>query len=87
MTQIAVAAGVDEAAFNSCMDSPAAAADVTQTTDMANGLGINSTPTLRLNGGDLIRQLLTATQLSDLIDAELAKASGAPAAGSPTTAP
>jgi protein-disulfide isomerase len=87
VTQIAVAAGVDEAAFNACMDSPEAAADVTQTTDMASGLGINSTPTLRINGGDLIRSLLTATQLSDLIDAELAKVGGTPGSASPTTAP
>ena len=82
VTQIAVAAGVEEAAFNTCMDSPEAAADVTQTTDMANGLGINSTPTLRLNGGELIRQLLSATDLSTLIDAELAKVGGAPASSS-----
>lgn len=86
VTQIAVAAGVDEAAFNACMDSPAADADVTETTDMANGLGINSTPTLRINGGELIRSLLTATQLSELIDAELAAASASPAA-SPTPVP
>jgi protein-disulfide isomerase len=87
VTQIAVAAGVDEAAFSTCMDSPEADADVTQTTDMASGLGINSTPTLRLNGGELIRSLLSATDLSALIDAELAKVSGAPDSASPTSAP
>jgi len=87
VTRIAVAAGLDEAAFNTCMDGPGAAASVAATTEMSNGLGINSTPTLRINGGELIRQLLSASDLSTLIDAELAKASGAPASATPSTAP
>ena len=87
VTQIAVAAGVDEAAFSTCMDSPEADADVTQTTDMANGLSINSTPTLRINGGELVRSLLGVSDLSALIDAELAKIGGTPASASPSTTP
>lgn len=84
VVQIAVAAGVDEAAFNTCLDSPEATADVTETTQMALDLAINSTPTLRINGGELIRTLMRVSDLSAAIDQALA-ASGAGA--SPTTAP
>ncbi len=85
VVQIAVAAGVDEAAFNSCLDSADATAHVTDTTQMALDLAINSTPTLRINGGELIRTLMSASDLSAAIDEALAGASGAPA--SPSTAP
>ncbi len=79
VTQIAVAAGVEEQAFSSCLGSPAALAHVGETTSKALGLGINSTPTMYI-GGQQIVGLKSVAELSALIDAELGKASGAPAA-------
>jgi protein-disulfide isomerase len=84
VVQIAVAAGVDETSFNACLDSPDATAHVTDTTQMALDLAINSTPTLRINGGELIRTLMNVSDLSAAIDQALA-ASGAGA--SPTATP
>jgi protein-disulfide isomerase len=78
VTQIAVAAGVEEAAFNACMDSAEAVAAVTESTQEALALTINSTPTLRINGGELIRGLMGADDLSALIDEALAGASPTP---------
>ncbi len=77
MTQIAVAAGVEEQAFSSCLASEAALTHVAETTSKALGLGINSTPTMYI-GGQQIVGLKSVAELSALIDAELAKASGAP---------
>jgi protein-disulfide isomerase len=79
VTQIAVAAGVEEQAFSSCLDGEAALTKVAATTSKATGLGINSTPTMYI-GGQQIIGLKSVAELSALIDAELAKASGAPAA-------
>lgn len=79
VTQIAVAAGVEEQAFSSCLASEAALTNVGETTSKAVGLGINSTPTMYI-GGQQIVGLKSVAELSALIDAELAKASGAPAA-------
>ncbi len=86
VTQIAVAAGVEEGAFSACQDSDAALAHVTASTTDALGIGINSTPTFRLNGGELIVGLKSAAELGALIEAEQAKAGGAPSA-SPSTNP
>jgi protein-disulfide isomerase len=79
VTQIAVAAGVEEQAFSSCLDGEAALTHVSDTTAKAVGLGINSTPTMYI-GGQQVVGLKSVAELSALIDAELAKASGAPAA-------
>jgi protein-disulfide isomerase len=79
VTQIAVAAGVEEQAFSSCLASEAALTHVGDTTSKALDLGINSTPTMYI-GGQQIVGLKSIAELSSLIDAELAKASGAPAA-------
>ena len=79
VTQIAVAAGVEEQAFSSCLASEAALTHVAETTSKALGLGINSTPTMYI-GDQQIVGLKGIAELSALIDAELAKASGAPAA-------
>ncbi len=79
VTQIAVAAGVEEQAFSSCLASEAALTRVGETTSKALGLGISSTPTMYL-GDQQIVGLKGVAELSALIDAELAKASGAPAA-------
>jgi protein-disulfide isomerase len=82
--QIAVQAGVDEAAFTTCLDSPAAKAEVAAITAKATGeLGVNSTPTIYLNGTPNVG-LKSIAEWSALIDAELAKVSASPAAsGSP----
>ena len=79
VTQIAVAAGVEEQAFTACMNGDAALAEVGATTSKALGLGINSTPTMFL-GGQMIVGLKSASELGALIDAELAKSSAAPSA-------
>ena len=78
--QIAVAAGLDEARFTTCLDSPAAKDEVTAITAKAvNELGINSTPTIYLNGTQSVG-LKSAAEWGALIQAELAKASASPAA-------
>ena len=86
VVQIAVAAGLDEAGFSTCLDSPAAADAVKTITDKATTeLGINSTPTIYLNGTQSIG-LKSPTQWAAMIDAELAKVNASPAAsGSPAT--
>ena len=82
--KIAVAAGLDEAKFTACLDDPAAAAEVAAITAKAtNELGINSTPTIYLDGQQYVG-LKTPTDWATIIDAALAKvnASAAPS-GSP----
>ena len=59
VTDIAVAAGVEEAAFSACIATPEALTSVLDTTQEATDLTINSTPTFRINGGELVRGLLT----------------------------
>jgi protein-disulfide isomerase len=85
VTRIAVAAGVEEAAFTSCIDSQPALDFVNNITDVATSqLGINSTPTIYLNGTQYVG-LKPSSDWSLLIDAELAKSSapaGSPAASS-----
>jgi protein-disulfide isomerase len=84
VTQIAVAAGVDEAAFTTCMDSQAALDFVNNITDVATTqLGINSTPTIYLNGTQYVG-LKSPADWTTLIDAELAKSS-APASSAPAS--
>ena len=91
VVKIAVAAGLDEAALNTCMDSQAAADAVkTITAKATTELGINSTPTIYLNGTQSVG-LKSPTQWAALIDAELAKLNasaapgGSPAASASTT--
>ncbi len=86
VAQIAVAAGVEEGAFNSCQDSEAALTDVATASTDALNLGISSTPTMRINGGELLVGLKSAAELGALIEAELANAGGTPSA-SPTASP
>jgi protein-disulfide isomerase len=83
VTRIAVAAGVEEAAFNACMDTPEAVASVVETTTAAAALGIRSTPTFRINGGDPVSGLLSVDQLCQLLDAALAASSAAPSSAAP----
>jgi protein-disulfide isomerase len=80
--QIAVAAGLDEATFTACLDSAPAAAEVAAITAKATGqLGIDSTPTIYLNGQKNVG-LKSPAEWGALIEAELAKASASPAASS-----
>jgi protein-disulfide isomerase len=80
--QIAAAAGLDEAAFTSCIDSQPALDFVNNITDVATAqLGINSTPTIYLNGTQSVG-LRSVADWSALIEAELAKSS-APASANP----
>jgi len=85
LTKIAVAAGLDEPTFKSCLDSDPAKQAVAAANAESVSLGINSTPTIYI-GGQQIVGLKTAAELGALIDAELAKGSGTPAA-SPSTNP
>jgi protein-disulfide isomerase len=71
--QIAAAAGLDEASFRTCLDTPAPAAEVAAITAKATGeLGINSTPTMYLAGTKYVG-LKSASDWAALIDAELAR--------------
>ena len=93
LVAIAGAAGLDQQAFSDCLDTPEAAAAVAATTSQAAGLGINSTPTMAINGTLLTPGLKTADQLGALIEAAAASAAPAPSPGvsgsgaSPNTAP
>lgn len=82
--QIAVAAGLEETAFTSCLDSQAAADEVTAITAKATGeLGIDSTPTIYLAGNKNVG-LKSPADWSSLIDAELAKINASSASPDPS---
>ena len=83
--KIAVAAGLDEAQFTTCVASQAAKDSVASITAKAISLGIDSTPTIYLNGTKYVG-LKSTSEWSALIDAELAKlsASAAPSASAST---
>jgi protein-disulfide isomerase len=94
---IAAAAGLDQAAFEACLDSPAAVQAVADITAKASALGINSTPTLAINGTLLTPGVHSPDDLGARIEAALAAASPSPsgsaspaasdAAASPSSAP
>jgi len=84
LTAIAEAAGLDGTAFNACLDSVSAIQDVTDITNQAVGMGINSTPTMYI-GDQQIVGLKSAQELGALIEA--AAASAAPGAALPSTTP
>jgi protein-disulfide isomerase len=90
VTAIAKAAGVDTTSFSTCLDAATSTGPVDQLTAHALALGINSTPTMFINGTQAgTPGLKTVDQLSALIDAALA-ATPSPAASSsaaPSTAP
>ena len=79
MIAIAGAAGLDEAAFTTCLGSQAAADSFAAVQAQGDQLGINQTPTMFLNGTKYVG-LKSASDWGALIDAELAKASASPAA-------
>ncbi len=92
LDQIATAVGLDMDAFGSCMEGDASVQAVSDETAQGAAAGVNSTPTLAING---VLQRPGAIPMADsssgpglrtLIDAELAKVSPAPGA-SATPAP
>jgi protein-disulfide isomerase len=85
LVQLAVAAGLDQAQFNTCLDSQEAADAVAAVQAQSVQLGINQTPTMFLNGTKYVG-LKSPSDWAALIDTELAKASGSPAA-SPASSP
>ncbi len=79
LTAIAEAAGLEPAAFGTCLDDAATAAAVDATNARSAELGIDSTPTMYLGGKQYVG-LKSAAELGALIDAELATLSASPAA-------
>lgn len=77
LDQIAERAGLEMDAYSACMDDPATRTAVEARTREIMGLGINSTPTLRINGGELIVGLQTADALGAAIEAAAAAAAAA----------
>ncbi len=80
VTKIAVAAGLDEAKFTACVSSQAAKDAVAAISNKAmQEMGINSTPTIYLNGTQYVG-LKSTSEWSSLIDALLNPATPSPAA-------
>lgn len=75
---IAERAGLEMTAYAACMDDPATTAEVEASTRAIQGFGVNSTPTFRINDGELIVGLQAAEALGALIEAAAASASPAP---------
>ena len=67
---------LDAEKFNACLDSGKMAAAVKADTDMGLGIGVNSTPSLYVNGRPLTGAA-SLDSLSRLIDEELARAGAA----------
>lgn len=72
LDQMAERAGLDMGAFGTCMDDPATRTEVEAQTREIMALGVNSTPTVRINGGQLIVGLQTADALGAAIEAAAA---------------
>ncbi len=93
LLQMASIAGVpDQAAFTACLDSPAMAAAVAAETAVGRGLGVSSTPTIRLSGPGGERLLDGFSQawptLRDAIEAVRLAPVGSPSpASSPSSSP
>jgi protein-disulfide isomerase len=86
---IAIRAGVDTAKWDSCIAGTTARAAVLQASQAALSAGINSTPTLSLNGSTPVAGLPDAQSLITRIRslASVAPASLIPASGSPEVSP
>jgi len=71
----AAAIGLDQAAFDQCLDSGKHAARVQEDVVLGNAMGVSSTPTLYING-----RIVTGAQpqpvFEEIIDEELARKSG-----------
>ncbi len=73
LDEIAVAVGLDEAAWMSCLDSGTQQAAVRAETDEGAGQGIDSTPTIYINGEKYVGAL-PYDQLAQLVEAAAAAA-------------
>lgn len=67
---MAEALGLDQAAFNSCLDSNRYRNDVRQETSEGQQRGVNSTPTIFVNG-EAVTGAIPYSQLRDMVDAAL----------------
>jgi protein-disulfide isomerase len=81
LTTIAKAAGLEPTAFTACLDQSATTSQVDAATQKAIGMSINTTPTFYIGGQLAATGLKSASELSTLIDAALAKAPGSPSPG------
>lgn len=77
LASIAEAAGLDGGAFEACLDDDAKRQAVIDTSNEALGLGINSTPTIRI-GDQVIKGLRPASELGALIEAAAGGAAPSP---------
>ncbi len=68
----AAALGLDEAAFNSCLDSGRHRAEIEAAVGTAAERGVTTTPTTIVNG-QLIEGAVSFEQLRDIIEVELAQ--------------
>ena len=62
--------GLNQDDFNACLSSDRYSNEISDSTNAANSLGVNSTPTFRING-QLQAGLLSFEQLDTLINQEL----------------
>ena len=85
IARIATAAELDMTAWGSCITRTDLAQAITTRTTDATGAGINSTPTLRING-QVLTGVPTYDQLHTLITQALAAVSPSPSSG-PTASP
>ena len=69
---------LDQQAFNTCLDSGATVAEITASSQEAQALGVQGTPTLFINGA-VYNGALSYDQLQTAIEAELQKVKTAPA--------
>lgn len=93
IARVADAAGVDRAAWDTCIADPAHAAAIKAQTTAALAAGVDSTPTLRING-QIVPGIPEYDQLAQLVRGLVADASASPDASggpspdaSPTVAP
>lgn len=85
IARVADAAGVDRAAWDACIADETRATEIRNQTAAALAAGINSTPTLRING-TVVPGIPEYAQLAQLIRGLVAEASASPAT-SPTVSP
>jgi protein-disulfide isomerase len=79
LDQVAQAVGLDMTAYGSCMSGDAPEQATQAETAVGKAAGVNSTPTLAVNGA-LQKPGISLVELRTVIEAELAKASPAPGA-------
>ncbi|MBN2563271.1 MAG: thioredoxin domain-containing protein [Phycisphaerae bacterium] len=75
LKQHAATLGLDQAAFDACLDGGAKVARVQQDVDSGDELGVTSTPRFFV-GSEMVRGYRTAAQLGEIIDAHLGDSGG-----------